>query len=152
MSSSELRELFEACKTGDLIKVKKLLTQQNVNEIGESQGRNDGLKDGLTFDDYFRHCGSTLDCLALRQRLREERCCRTSASKRCQHRGQGRRRLEPSSQVSQPLNALEFVSTAFFSLAVLVRSATRKSFRFSSRPVPIPTPSTTGTTLRCTKQ
>lgn len=49
MSSSELRELFEACKTGDLIKVKKLLTQQNVNEIGESQGRNDGLKDGLTF-------------------------------------------------------------------------------------------------------
>ena len=35
MSSSELRELFEACKTGDLVKVKKLLTQQNVNEIGE---------------------------------------------------------------------------------------------------------------------
>lgn len=29
-----LRELFEACKSGDLIKVKKLLTPQNVNEIG----------------------------------------------------------------------------------------------------------------------
>lgn len=35
MSSSDLRELFEACKTGDLVKVKKLLTPQNVNEIGE---------------------------------------------------------------------------------------------------------------------
>lgn len=37
MSSSDLRELFEACKTGDLIKVKKLLTTQKtmVNEIGE---------------------------------------------------------------------------------------------------------------------
>lgn len=44
MSSSELRELFEACKTGDLIKVKKLLTQQNVNEIGESQGRKTGSR------------------------------------------------------------------------------------------------------------
>lgn len=115
MSSSELRELFEACKTGDLIKVKKLLTQQNVNEIGESQGRNDGLKDGLTICVYFRHCGSTLDCLALRQRVRQERCCRTSASKRCQHRGQGRRRLEPSSQVSQPLNARVRVNNFLFS-------------------------------------
>jgi hypothetical protein len=36
-STSDLRELFEACKTGDLIKVKKLLTPQNVNEIGETQ-------------------------------------------------------------------------------------------------------------------
>lgn len=36
MSTSDLRELFEACKTGDLVKVKKLLTAQNVNEIGES--------------------------------------------------------------------------------------------------------------------
>lgn len=35
MSSSDLRELFEACKTGDLVKVKKLMTLQNVNEIGE---------------------------------------------------------------------------------------------------------------------
>lgn len=40
MSSSDLRELFEACKTGDLIKVKKLLTPQNVNEIGELRPRN----------------------------------------------------------------------------------------------------------------
>ena len=30
-----LRELFEACKSGDLAKVKKLLTPQNVNEIGK---------------------------------------------------------------------------------------------------------------------
>lgn len=30
-----LRELFEACKSGDLVKVKKLLTPHNVNEIGE---------------------------------------------------------------------------------------------------------------------
>lgn len=30
-----LRELFEACKSGDLVKVKKLLTPQNVNEIGK---------------------------------------------------------------------------------------------------------------------
>lgn len=30
-----LRELFEACKSGDLSKVKKLLTPQNVNEIGK---------------------------------------------------------------------------------------------------------------------
>ena len=29
-----LRELFEACKSGDLVKVKKLMTSQNVNEIG----------------------------------------------------------------------------------------------------------------------
>ena len=29
-----LRELFEACKSGDLVKVKKLLTPHNVNEIG----------------------------------------------------------------------------------------------------------------------
>lgn len=36
MSSSDLRELFEACKTGDLVKVKKLLTPQNVNEIGKT--------------------------------------------------------------------------------------------------------------------
>lgn len=35
MSSSDLRELFEACKTGELTRVKKLLTPQNVNEIGE---------------------------------------------------------------------------------------------------------------------
>lgn len=35
MSSNDLRELFEACKTGDLVKVKKLLTPQNVNEIGK---------------------------------------------------------------------------------------------------------------------
>lgn len=30
-----LRELFEACKSGDLVKVKKLLTPHNVNEIGK---------------------------------------------------------------------------------------------------------------------
>lgn len=41
MSSNDLRELFEACKTGDLVKVKKLLTPQNVNEIGESSWLND---------------------------------------------------------------------------------------------------------------
>jgi hypothetical protein len=37
MSSNDqtLRELFEACKTGDLVKVKKLLTPQNVNAIGD---------------------------------------------------------------------------------------------------------------------
>jgi hypothetical protein len=35
MSSSELRDLFDACKNGDLSKVKKLLTTQNVNEIGK---------------------------------------------------------------------------------------------------------------------
>lgn len=34
-----LRELFEACKSGDLIKVKKLLTPLNVNEIGEFSER-----------------------------------------------------------------------------------------------------------------
>lgn len=34
-----LRELFEACKSGDLVKVKKLLTPHNVNEIGEIVNR-----------------------------------------------------------------------------------------------------------------
>jgi hypothetical protein len=34
--SVTLRELFEACKSGDLPKVKKLVTPQNVNEIGEN--------------------------------------------------------------------------------------------------------------------
>lgn len=32
---ASLCELFDACKSGDLVKVKKLLTPHNVNEIGE---------------------------------------------------------------------------------------------------------------------
>lgn len=31
MANDPLRELFEACKTGDLVKVKKLITAQTVN-------------------------------------------------------------------------------------------------------------------------
>jgi hypothetical protein len=49
MSSSDLRELFEACKTGDLVKVKKLLTPQNVNEIGGFHVR-EALKDLFIVD------------------------------------------------------------------------------------------------------
>lgn len=31
MANDPLRELFEACKTGDIVKVKKLITTQTVN-------------------------------------------------------------------------------------------------------------------------
>lgn len=31
MANDPLRELFEACKTGDIVKVKKLITPQTVN-------------------------------------------------------------------------------------------------------------------------
>lgn len=31
MANDPLRELFEACKTGDIAKVKKLITSQTVN-------------------------------------------------------------------------------------------------------------------------
>lgn len=31
MANDPLRDLFEACKTGDLVKVKKLITSQTVN-------------------------------------------------------------------------------------------------------------------------
>lgn len=31
MANDPLRELFEACKTGDIVKVKKLITAQTVN-------------------------------------------------------------------------------------------------------------------------
>lgn len=33
MANDPLRELFEACKTGDIIKVKKLITPQTVNKL-----------------------------------------------------------------------------------------------------------------------
>ena len=35
MTDPSLSEFFEACKSGDLVKVKKLLTSVNVNEIGK---------------------------------------------------------------------------------------------------------------------
>ncbi|KAL7037562.1 hypothetical protein ACKWTF_009276 [Chironomus riparius] len=38
-----LRELFEACKSGDLVKVKKLMTSQNVNEIDTAGRRSSAL-------------------------------------------------------------------------------------------------------------
>lgn len=44
MSSGDLRDLFEACKTGDLNKVKKLLTPHNVNEIGEKTSSKEHLE------------------------------------------------------------------------------------------------------------
>lgn len=69
MSSNELRDLFEACKTGDLVKVKKLLTPQNVNEIGKIYGRIEPKVDSRTrslFGFSFRHGREKVDSFTLR--------------------------------------------------------------------------------------
>jgi tankyrase len=72
MSSSDLRELFEACKTGDLVKVKKLLTPQNVNEIGEFSCMSDAQGSFHGWWYVSRHGWSSINIIAFRQRLRKE--------------------------------------------------------------------------------
>lgn len=39
MANDPLRELFEACKTGDIIKVKKLINSQNCVNARDTAGR-----------------------------------------------------------------------------------------------------------------
>lgn len=106
MSSSELRELFDGCKNGDLSKVKKLLTSQNVNEIGEfSEGDSFNMWNLQHIFSHIvsfnvRHCWQALNSATFCERIWTKRHCRIFISKRSQYSFERRWWIVSITQVS----------------------------------------------------